>query len=221
MNKLIEKLWDEGKKIIQFNDLSEIAQSIYYNYKNMINYLVRTKQIIKIYRDYYYIKDIKEIQAKNFLTYTPLELLSKVLEMEFIQPYYFGLYTSFRKFNVSTKNHPEEYLICSKIPHDRSEIKLLGKKIHVIKLSEEICGFGIVNDKVKYSYLEKTILDFAYIWKMNGAKAHKITKILQQYKERISIQKILNYSSNYPKDISHIIEEAFNNENFKEKLAIF
>lgn len=65
MNKLIEKLWDEEKEIIQFDELLEFSKSFYYNYKNMINYLLRTKQIIKIFRDYYYIKDIDEIQAKN------------------------------------------------------------------------------------------------------------------------------------------------------------
>lgn len=209
MNKLLENLWEKKSKFIQMNEMEEIAKGFYYNYKNMINYLIKSNQIIKIFKDYYYVKDNEEIQNKNMQKYKPLELLSKALEFQNVGSWYFGLHTSLRKLNIPTQQNSIDYLMCVNLPFSGNKLQVLGKEVHLITLNKKLSNFGIIEDNIRYSNLEKTILDFIYLWKKKGTQDLKIMKILNKYKKQISKEKILDYSLNYSKNIIQIIEDVF------------
>jgi len=123
MNKLMENLWENKNKFIQMNEMEEIAKEFYYNYKHMINYLIKSNNIIKIFKDYYYVKDNEEIQNSNLQKYEPLELLSKTLEFQNVGSWYFGLHTSLRKLKIPTKKNSNDYLICVNLPLKKSKTR--------------------------------------------------------------------------------------------------
>lgn len=66
LNKLLEYFWENKKDIVTMEDLANIARDLYFNYKNIINYLIKKKEIIRIYGDLYYIKKIDEINTEGF-----------------------------------------------------------------------------------------------------------------------------------------------------------
>jgi hypothetical protein len=70
----------------------------------------------------------------------------------------------------------------------------------------------MINKKVKYSDLEKTILDLIYLWEYNHTNEKiiliKLSKLLVL--DGILEEKILKYSQYYPKSNKNILKKALN-----------
>jgi len=186
------------------------SKDLYYNYKNMINYLINKKDLIKIFADFYYVKNKLEISSNNFKnTHTLVGLVSKLLEIMNVEDWYFGLHTALNLHNISLKENPAECLICSRIPFNSKKIEVLGKKLQIFVFKADLFAYYFEKNGVKYSNLEKTFLDFVYLWKLNHLPDHKILGILGKYREKISKEKIIKYSEIYPPEIQRVIEEFY------------
>lgn len=176
----------------------------------MINYLINKNDLIKIFADFYYVKNRKEITSSTFKKkHNLIDLVSKLLEMMNIDDWYFGLHTALRLHGISFKDDPAECLICTKIPFNNKKIEILGKKMQVFVFKPNLFKCYIKKNGVRYSDLEKTFLDFIYLWKLNHVPDHKIHRILGQYRNKVSQEKIIEYSELYPAEIQQVVNEFY------------
>ncbi|MFX1274192.1 MAG: hypothetical protein ACFFBP_00520 [Promethearchaeota archaeon] len=177
----------------------------------MINYLIKTNDLIKIFADFYYVKGKKESISKNYKNnHTVVELVSKVLKMMDFKEWYFGLHTALRLYDISLQENPTECLITTRMPFNRKNIIVLGKNLQVFIFNQELFTFYKMKNGIKYSDLEKTFLDFLYLWKSNHVPDHKIFRILGKYRDQISQEKIMRYSAIYPSNIQQVLKDFFN-----------
>ncbi len=176
----------------------------------MINYLVKKEDIVKIFADFYYVKNKNELEAQDFKEkHSLIDLVSKLLKLLNIGEWYFGLHTALRFHGISLKENPAECLICSRMPFNGKKIEVLEKKLQVFIFKPELIDFYITKNGIKFSDLEKTFLDFLYLWKLNNIPDHKLFRVLGKYRDRISEEKIKEHSKNYPLDIQKILNEFY------------
>jgi len=163
--------------------------------------------LLNILDNIYYVKTIDEI-SQNMLKYSTLELVAKALKKKNIENWYYGLYTALQLLNIDYENQDELiYLINDKLFKNKP-IKILGKKFRFLRFKNTFFKFGIINGKVKYSDLEKTILDLIYLWEYHHTNENRILVELSKLLDGISKKKILDYSQYYPKSNSNILKKA-------------
>ncbi len=91
-------------------------------------------------------------------------------------------------------------------------IKMNNAMFKFVKMKPPIFEFGIISEKTKnnitinYSDKEKTIMDFAYLWKRNGKNITFITPRVAEYIDQLDIKKIKTYTKYYPKWMEKLIE---------------
>ena len=59
---------------------------------------------------------------------------------------------------------------------------------------------------IKYSDLEKTILDYAYLKKKKGESDESAATLLVEYEEKVDIKKLKRYLRHYPKSVRKCIK---------------
>ncbi|NVM18920.1 MAG: hypothetical protein HWN80_14495 [Candidatus Lokiarchaeota archaeon] len=210
MNRVLKKIRQENKKFITSEELQNYCKELYFNYRIISNYLISRKFLIKILDDIYYVKAADEMSLDK-LKLPISELLAKALKLKNVHNWYYGLYTAL-KFNEIDYNHQNKYcyLINNRILKNKP-IKILGKKYRFLRFQDALFNFGIINGKVKYSDLEKTILDLLYLWKYNHRNENRILIELSKLLKGISKEKIIDYSQYYPKSNQNILKKALNN----------
>ena len=86
-------------------------------------------------------------------------------------------------------------------------ITINNRKFKFHKLKPLLLKFGIIENKYRYSDLEKTILDFIYLWIYNGVSKKRILMDISGYAKNLSGSKIKDYVHWYPKSVKEIIKE--------------
>jgi predicted transcriptional regulator of viral defense system len=210
MNKVLNKIRQDNKELITTEELKNYCKELYFNYRILSNYLISRKYLVKVLEGIYYVKTNEEI-AQNKLNLPVSKLLAKALRLKNIHNWYYGLYTAL-KLNGIDYNHKDKfyYLINNRILKNRP-IKILGKRYRFIRFQDTLFNFGIINGKVKYSDLEKTILDLLYLWEYTHRNENRILIELSKLLEGTSLEKILDYSQYYPKSNRIILKKALNN----------
>lgn len=211
MIRVLKKIRQENKEFISYEELKKYSKELYYNHRVISNYLISRGYLVNVLDNIYYVKTIDEIR-KNTLKYPILELVAKALKQKRVKNWYYGLYTAFELLNIDYENQ-DEYLY---IINDRflinKPIEILGKKFRFLKVKNAFFNFGTINKKVKYSDLEKTILDLIYLWEYNHINEKiiliKLSKLLDL--DGILEEKILKYSQYYPKSNKNILKKALN-----------
>ncbi|MBA7557190.1 hypothetical protein ES705_49929 [subsurface metagenome] len=88
-------------------------------------------------------------------------------------------------------------------------INIENRKFRFIKIKPDLLNFGIIENGFRYSDLEKTILDFIYIWIYNNTPRKKILIDASEYIDDLTEEKIRIYAKKYPKSVKEIVEEIF------------
>ena len=213
MNRVLKKIRQDNKELITFEELKKYCKELYFNYKNTSDYLVSRGYLVRILDDIYYMKTVDEISQKK-LRYSILELVGKGLNLNNVYNWYFGLYTAL-KLNKIDYNHQNRffYLINDRISKNKL-IKILGKKFRFLTFKNALFNFGIINRKIRYSNLEKTILDLIYLWEYSHMNEKIILIELSKLLDGISEEKILEYSQYYPLSNKNILKKALKNYKF-------
>ncbi|MFX1409460.1 MAG: hypothetical protein ACFFA6_03850 [Promethearchaeota archaeon] len=207
MNRVLKKIRQEKKEFITFEELKKYCKELYFNHKIFGNYLISRGFLVNILDDIYYVKTIDEIN-QNMLKYSILELVAKALEQKQVRNWYYGLYTALELMNIAYENQDEFfYLINDRILINKP-MKILGKKFRFLRFKNAFFNFGIVNGKINYSDLEKTILDLIYLWEYNHINENRILIDLSKILDGSSEEKILEYSHYYPKSNQNILKKA-------------
>ena len=137
----------------------------------------------------------------------PQDEALKGLELKGIKNWYFGLYTSFKLKNMAHETFAVDYVVNDQLFRAKP-ISIAGYKFRFLKFSPKLMKSGIVEDTLRHSDIEKTILDFIYLWRYNGVQKEKIILDISDWAKNCSVKKIKEYADNYPKTIQEIAHEV-------------
>lgn len=215
MIRVLKKIRQDNKEFISYEELKKYSKELYFNHRVISNYLISRGYLVNILDNIYYVKTIDEI-SQNMLKYPILELVAKALKRKHVKNWYYGLYTAFELLNSDYENQDEFLYIINDRFLINKPIKILGKKFRFFKVKNAFFKFGIINKKVKYSDLEKTILDLIYLWEYNHINENIILIDLSKLLvlDGILEEKILKYSQYYPKSNKNILKKALKNLNY-------
>jgi predicted transcriptional regulator of viral defense system len=202
---LLKKLRLDGKDFIVDTELKKYCESAGIGYAAAVKYLLSNGHLVRIFRGIFYVKTLEEEELGK-TRYSPYELVAKGLELKGVKNWYFGLNTALKLNNMSHEYYAIDYVINDRIFRS-NPMKISGYKFKFIKLATKLTEFGVVADGVRYSDLEKTVLDFIYTWRYNGVPTNKILLDVGEWSNRLSKNKLLNYSKTYPKTVGTIVEE--------------
>lgn len=209
MIRVLKKIKQDNKEFVTSEELQIYSKDLYLDYRTISNYLVTRGFLLNILDDIYYVKSEEEI-LQNKLNYSILELVGKGLNLKNVKNWYFGLYTALNLINIEYEHENDMfYLINDQIIKEKP-IKILGKDFRFLTFKNTLFNFGIIDNKVKYSDHEKTILDLIYLWQYNHMNESRI--LINAYKllDGISEEKILDYSQYYPISNRKVLKKALN-----------
>ncbi len=203
-NFLLKKLKIDGKEFITSEELKRYCKSIGLNYEITIRHLIPRGYLTRIFKGIFYVKSLDEAKLGKS-KYSNLELVAKGLELKGIKNWYFGLYTALKFNNMTHESFSVDYVVNDKLLRSKP-ISIAGYKYRFVKLAPKLLTFGIIEDNLKHSDAEKTILDFIYTWRYNGVPAEKIILDVSEWAENLSSEKIRKYAANYPKTVREIAD---------------
>lgn len=201
-NLLLKKLAIDKKEFITSEELKRYCKIMSLIYDITIRHLVSRGYLIRIFKGIFYIKSPEEVKL-NRSRYSHLELVAKGLELKGVKNWYFGLYTALKYNNMTHESFAVDYVLNDRLLRSKP-INVAGYKFKFIKLSPKLIEFGKIENSLKYSDPEKTILDFIYIWRYNGVPKEKISLDVSEWAINLSAQKIKKYAANYPKTVQEI-----------------
>ncbi|QLH06731.1 type IV toxin-antitoxin system AbiEi family antitoxin domain-containing protein [Nitrosopumilus ureiphilus] len=202
---LLTKARIENKEFLKAEDLRRFCKGTKFDYNYAVKYLVEHKYLIRIFRGIFYVKSHEEIATKR-LSHNVLELISKGLELKGIKNWYFGFHTALKLNNLTHEYYTTGDVINDSISRPKSML-IADHKFKFYKLSPKLLSFGITKENnIKYSDIEKTILDFIYIWSYNGISNEKILADVSEWTSKISETRVKKYSIRYPNSTRKIIK---------------
>lgn len=160
---------------------------------------------VRILRGLYYVKTLEEFELrKSPDVYRVLSLGLNKLKVK----WYFGLYTSLRLNGLTHEFYGTIFVLNDKIYRPK-EIKVGGEKVKFVKLSNKLVDFGIMNERgMRFSDIEKTLLDFVYISRYRSVPEGRITSMIEEYRKRAKADKIMEYLKFYSKSVEKVVRDA-------------
>lgn len=206
MNTLLRKLYIDKREFVTSEELEDYCRSLKLRYDSTLRSSMTGGYLVRIFRGIFYVRTLEEVEL-NRTKYNPLELVAKAMEIKDIEHWYFGLHTAL-KFN----NMTHEYFATDCVMNDRisrpKAIGIAGHSFRFVKMSPPLLSFGIAENALRYSDPEKTILDFAYIWRYNGVPREKILADITDWAHGLSRKKLKTYGTRYPSSVRSIAEEV-------------
>ena len=109
------------------------------------------------------------------------------------------LYTALRLNGVTYEYFDTIFILNDSIFRPK-DIKIGGEKVRFLKLKKKLFGFGIKSrNSMKFSDLEKTLLDLTYISKYRSVPEERIVSMLEEYKDDVNKKRINSYLKFYRK----------------------
>lgn len=201
---LLKKFYIEGKEFVKSDEIKEYCDLLNLNYENVIRYFISRGYLLRIFKGIFYVKNLEELKFGS-KKYSHLELVSKGLDLKGIKNWYFSLYTALSLNNATHEFFTIDYVISENL-YRNNPIHINNYKFKFMKLKPDLLNFGIIENKYRYSDLEKTILDFIYIWIYNSIPKKKISLNISEYTNNISEKRIRNYVKYYPNSVKEIVE---------------
>jgi predicted transcriptional regulator of viral defense system len=201
---LLKKLRIDQKEFITSEELKRYCKALDLNYEKTIKYYVSRGYFIRIFKGVFYVKSLDEVKLSKS-KYNHLELVAKGIELKGVKNWYFGLYTALKFNNITHESFAVDYVVNDKLLRSKP-INIAGYKFRFIKLTPKLLEFGTIENNLKYSDSEKTILDFIYTWRYNGVPKEKIVLDVSEWAKDLSIEKIKKYAVNYPKTVQEIAD---------------
>ena len=205
---IIRALMNEDKKFVLSEDIKKLCEKYELDYRKTMVLLLNKGFAKTIFRGIFYVKDYNE-KKTGVIKYSPDELVAKGLEMKGIKNWYFGLRSGLKYLNVT-----HEYFTRTWVLNDTMKRKprgLAGITLEFVKIKPSLFEFGIIAEEtkngisIKYSNLEKTLLDIAYLSKKNGSSDYAAKQIFVEYEDISNKERLYDYSKKYPKTIQRLI----------------
>jgi predicted transcriptional regulator of viral defense system len=203
-NILLKKLRLDQTEFITSEELKHHGKTMMLNPEKAIKYFVSRGYLIRIFKGIFYVKSLDEVNLGKS-KYNHLELVAKGLELKGVKNWYFGLYTALKFNNITHESFAVDYVVNEKLLRSKP-INIAGYKFRFIKLTPKLLDFGIIENNLKYSDPEKTILDFIYTWRYNGVPKEKIVLDVSEWAKDLSSEKTKKYALKYPKTVQEIAD---------------
>ncbi|MCW4009936.1 MAG: hypothetical protein NWF05_04880 [Candidatus Bathyarchaeota archaeon] len=201
---LLKKLRIDKKEFVTAEELKRYCKALTLNYEKTIKYYVSRGYLIRIFKGIFYVKSLDEVKLSK-AKHNHLELVAKGLELKGVKNWYFGLYTALKFNNLTHESFAVDYVVNDKLLRTKP-INVAGYKFRFLKLAPKLLDFGILENNLRYSDPEKTILDFIYTWRYNGIPKEKIVLDVSEWAKDTSKEKIKKYAANYPKTVQEIAD---------------
>jgi len=194
-----------GGKVVTKEELEMVCGRFSANTSSTVNFMISYGYLVRILRGLYYVKTLEEFGLKKALNvYNILSLGMEKLGIK----WYFGLYTSL-KLSGLTHEYFDTVFILNESIFRPKEIKVMGEKVKFIKLRSKLFGFGIIIEgNIKFSSIEKTLLDFIYVSKYRSVRDERIISVIEDYSKTVKADKIKAYLKFYPKTVGKVVENA-------------
>lgn len=207
--KIIDKLRMRNERVFSKEEIFRIIREYEEIYKKKVNllslwvYLRKDRYIKRILGNYYYTFSLEE-RHDNYCRYSEEELVFIALEKMKI-----NWYLSLERALIENKVSWQALNIIPLINDHFSGIKRLGNsKFKFIKAKEAMFKFGLINGRTNnnvnyfYSDLEKTYLDFLYLYSYEGKDVESIKKNLDF---KVNKKKLRKYAKQYSKKIEEVV----------------
>lgn len=206
---VIRELLSQNRKIITSAELAALCKRYQFDFLATKKLLLNKKFFVLVFRGIYYVKDYAE-KKTGMLNYSSYEMLSRALEIRGIKNWYFGLHTALKLLGRTHEVFSINYIINDTFNRVRP-LNILGTEFLFVKLKPSLF-FGFKKSRLKnggyvrYSTLEKTVLDLIYLYKKGGRSAETVHATITEYKEELDKKKILTYCRYYPKSVGKTIQ---------------
>jgi len=194
-----------GGTIAKREEIEKACAKFNADHEKTINFMISYGYFLRVLRGLYYVKNLEEFKFKKSIDTN--EVLALAMEKLNIN-WYFGLYTSLR-LNGLTHEYSDTTFILNDTLFRPKEIKVGGEKVKFIKLKSKLLGLGTVKQNhIKFSDIEKTLLDFIYLSKYRSVSEERIISIISDYNTNTNTQKIREYLKSYPKTVEMVAKNA-------------
>ena len=200
---IVKKLELMNKKFITREEIREYCKELHLDYYTTIGYLTSNNYLVTILRGIFYIKSINEHKSKEIeITYT--EAVKEALKIKGISNWYFGLESAIKLNNLT-----HEYFAVESVVNDTifrpNPIDILGTKVKFVKISKSLFKFGVVENKIRHSDVEKTLLDMIYLGKYNNYSEEEIKNKVLYLLNDCKKSKLKEYAEHYPKTVRNFL----------------
>jgi predicted transcriptional regulator of viral defense system len=194
-----------GGKVVERREIEKVCRRFSANATSTINFMISYGYFLRVLRGLYYVKTLEEFKLKKSVNVH--EILSLGMEKLRIN-WYFGLYTSLRLNGLTHEYFDTIFILNDRIFRPR-EIKVGGERVKFLKLKSKLFGFGTMNkDHIKFSDIEKTLLDFIYVSRYRTVPEERIISIIEECGKNVKTEKIKAYLKFYPKTVEMVVKNA-------------
>ncbi|MFA4640528.1 type IV toxin-antitoxin system AbiEi family antitoxin domain-containing protein [Pyrococcus kukulkanii] len=187
-----------GGNAITKEELKDISKRFGIDIDYFVNYMLSQGYIVRILRGVYYVRTIEEIGLK--LAPNVFRVIAKGLNKLKLR-WYYGLFTALRLNGITHEYFNTIFVLNDKVVRSKT-VEILGENVKFIKIKPDLASFGIIkSDEVRFSDLEKTILDFVYLSRYNKKLKPRAEGVLVEYKDKINWVILCNYLQKYPKSV--------------------
>ncbi len=203
---ILRKLYLEKKEFVKSDYIKENCRKASIKYDNLMRHLIPRGYLVRIFKGIFYVKTPEEVRLKS-IKYDPLRLVSKGMELKGVKNWYFGLTTALKLNNLT-----HEYFNVHEVINDKllrtKPMDIAGAKFRFVKVKPSLFNFGIIDEDLRYSDPEKTILDFIYLWNYRGLPEKRTLTEISEYSPKLSENKLKSYLPHYPNTVKNTIEKA-------------
>ncbi len=201
---LIKKLNLMDEKFITSELLREYCKKLNIGYYSAIRYLITHRYVYRILRGIFYKPSFEERKLKK-IDIDYMEAIAEALRIKKIKNWYFGLESALKLNNTTHEYFAIDFLINDTL-FRANPITILSHKVRFIKIKKELCEFGIKKNEVRFSDMEKTVLDIVYLSRYGNLSDIEIKNKITNLLEHCSKNKLLKYSKKYNKKVHGFME---------------
>ncbi len=194
-----------GGKAITREEFEKACKRFGEDEKRVVNFMISYGYLIRILRGLYYVKTIEEFGTRKSVS--TLKIISLGMNKLGVE-WYFGLSTALRLNGVTHEFSPVIHVLSDAVYRPKV-IKINGDDVRFIKLKKELFGFGAVEkNEIRYSDLEKTLIDMVYLARYRSTPEERIVATLREYGKNVRKKKLAEYLRFYPKSVERVIRNA-------------
>ncbi len=204
-------LWEvavrEGREVITFGAIAEMARRIRARPEYALRHLRREGYLLPLFRGSYYVRSPEEVRL-NTERHDALELFALAARVKGIGPWYYGLETALRLNDLTHENRGKESVVSGSFYRIRG-VRIGRRRFVIHKWDPKLLRFGLARrGSYRFSDPEKTVLDLAYLDFWRIAKGHAPTRTWVEHWSSVDHAKARRYLARYPTGVREMVEET-------------
>ena len=194
-----------GGKAVPKSSLETACRRFEADPKYTINYMSAYGYLVRILNEVYYVKTLEGfLTGKAVDAHRVISLGMDALGVK----WYFGLSTALR-MNGATHEYSDTVFVVSGSIYRNREVGIADVRVKFIKINSRLLEFGVLTEGgVRYSDLEKTLLDMIYLSRYRSVPESRIASAVEEYRGNVDREKMRRYVSASPNKVEEIAKNA-------------